>query len=154
MGLSKRVAAALGFAYARWDDAACLPVSPARTSRCRYECRSSPAIWSLGAGDEHRGRPAVLERRRGRAYDPEVVDAALQIGLESLRDCRDDVWEVVLTLEPPLPMSVSGPGLLRALGALGDYADLKLPERSGYARRVTRIVSAAAEIADLEPRTP
>ena len=47
-------------------------------------------------------------------------------------------------------MSVSGPGLLRALGALGDYADLKLPERSGYARRVTRIVSAAAEIADLD----
>jgi HD-GYP domain-containing protein (c-di-GMP phosphodiesterase class II) len=105
-------------------------------------------LWARETSDE--ATRQVLQRRRGHAYDPEVVDAALQIGAGNLRDYPDDLWGVVLTLEPPPPASVAGQGLLRALGALGDYADLKLPERSGYARRVTRVVSAAAEIAGLD----
>ena len=105
-------------------------------------------LWARETSNE--ATRQILQRRRGHAYDPEVVEAALQIGVENLRECRDDLWGVVLTLEPPPHLSVSGTGLLRTLGALGDYADLKLPERSGYTRRVTRIVSAAAAIADLD----
>ena len=151
MGLSRRVAAALGFAYARWDGRG-VPAGVAGTDipvsvRVSIVARDLE-LWARETSNE--ATRQVLERRRGHAYDPEVVDIALQIGAENLRDCRDDLWGMVLTLEPPPRMSVSGPGLLRALGALGDYADLKLPERSGYARRVTRIVSAAAEIADLD----
>ena len=151
MGLPRRVAAALGFAYARWDGRG-VPAGVAGTDipvsvRVSIVARDLE-LWVRETSNDATGQ--VLERRRGHAYDPEVVDMALQIGAENLRDCQDDLWGMVLTLEPPPRMSVSGPGLLRALGALGDYADLKLPERSGYARRVTRIVSAAAEIADLD----
>ncbi len=151
MGLSQRVATALGFAYARWDGRG-VPAGVAgedipMSVRVSIVARDLE-LWTRETSNE--ATRQVLERRRGHAYDPEVVDAALQIGAENLRDCQDDLWEVVLTLEPPPRMCASGPGLLRALGALGDYADLKLPERSGYARRVTRIVSTAAEIADLD----
>jgi response regulator RpfG family c-di-GMP phosphodiesterase/DNA-binding CsgD family transcriptional regulator len=151
MGLPQRVAAALGFAYARWDGRG-VPAGVAGTDipvsvRVSIVARDLE-LWARETSDV--AARQVLERRRGHAYDPEVVDAALQIGAGNLRQCQDDLWEVVLTLEPSPRMSVSGPVLLRALGALGDYADLKLPERSGYARRITRIVSAAAEIAELD----
>jgi response regulator RpfG family c-di-GMP phosphodiesterase len=33
---------------------------------------------------------------------------------------------------------------------LGDYADLKLPERAGHARRVARLASTVAEVANLD----
>jgi response regulator RpfG family c-di-GMP phosphodiesterase/DNA-binding CsgD family transcriptional regulator len=151
MGLPQRVAAALGFAYARWDGRGVpagvagedIPVS-VRVSIVARDLE----LWARETSNE--AARQVLERRRGHAYDPEVVDAALKIGAERLRHCQDDLWEVVLTMEPWPQMVVSGPELLRTLGALGDYADLKIPERSGYARRVTRVVAAAAEIADLD----
>lgn len=43
---------------------------------------------------------------------------------------------MVLALEPRAHRRLSGGALVRALGALGDFADLRMPERSGYARRV------------------
>lgn len=38
----------------------------------------------------------TLRRRRGRAYDPAVVDAALHVGQAALRDAREDdgLWSL------------------------------------------------------------
>jgi DNA-binding CsgD family transcriptional regulator len=92
----------------------------------------------------------VLVQRRGHAYDPTVVDAALDVGIDGLRaDDDDNLWQAILDAEPPPRVSVAGVPLSRALAALGDYADLKLPERVGHARRVGRLATAVAEIADL-----
>ena len=151
MGSPKRVAAALECAYARWDGRG-VPAGVAGTDipvsiRVSIVARDLE-LWARETSNEATWQ--VLERRRGHAYDPDVVDAALQIGVEHLRECEHDLWGVVLALEPPPQMSVAGLGLLRALGALGDYADLKLPERSGYSRRISRIASAAAGLAGLE----
>lgn len=55
-----------------------------------------------------------------------------------------------MALEPTPWMEVVGPQIRLAMGALGDFADLKAPEFSGHARRVTRIAAAAGEVLDLD----
>ena len=152
MGLPGRVADALAVAYARWDGRG-VPADVGETDipmsvRVSIVARDLE-LWARETGDEATCR--TLARRRGRAYDPEVVDAALDIGVEALRGGgADNLWERVLALEPQPQATMVGEALDRALGALGDFADLKLPERTGYARRVARLVSAAAEIANLD----
>lgn len=150
MSLPKGVADALGVAYARWDGRG-VPAGVAGESipmsvRVSIVARDLE-LWARETGDD--AVRQVLQRRRGHAYDPAVVDTALEIGTQQLRDCRDDLWEVVLAGEPSPWAHVAGAELLRALGALGDYADLKMPERTGYARRVARLASAAGRIAGL-----
>jgi HD-GYP domain-containing protein (c-di-GMP phosphodiesterase class II)/DNA-binding CsgD family transcriptional regulator len=153
LGLPGRVADALGVGYARWDGRGVpaglggqdIPLSV----RVSVVARDLD-LWNREMGGEVARK--VLQRRRGHAYDPTVVDAATGIGVPSLGESREDLWEVVLSLEPQPQQAVDGSHLLRALTALGDYADLKVPERSGYARRIARTVSAAADIANLDAR--
>ncbi|NNH68976.1 HD domain-containing protein [Nocardia uniformis] len=151
MGLPAGVADALEVAYARWDGRGVptgiggqdIPVSV----RVSIVARDAE-LWVREAGVDTARR--VLRERRGRAYDPDVVDAALGIGLETLCHYEDDLWDATLDLEPSPRLRVSGTDLLQALAALGDFADLKLPERSGYSRRVARIASRAGEVANLD----
>lgn len=150
LSLPDGVAAALGAAYARWDGrgvpaglaGADIPVS-IRVSIVARDVE----LWARETGPDAARR--VLEQRRGRAYDPAVVDAALGIGVEGVCDLASDLWPAVLDLEPTPATRVSGATLRRALAALGDYADLKLPERAGHARRVARLASTVAEVAGL-----
>jgi HD-GYP domain-containing protein (c-di-GMP phosphodiesterase class II) len=79
------------------------------------------------------------------------VDAALELPMSPPDDSTDgDLWQTVLAQEPKPRVTVSGTGLMRALAALGDYADLKVPERSGRARRVAHLAAAAAATADFD----
>ena len=150
MGLPDRVSVALGAAYARWDGRGVpaglagddIPVS-VRVSIVARDVE----LWARETG--HDAARHILQQRRGRAYDPAVVDAALKIGVEGLCDLGDELWQAVLDLEPDA-VWVSGGQLRRALAALGDYADLKLPERAGHARRVARLASTVAELANLD----
>lgn len=150
MGLSNGVSSALGVAYARWDGHGVprglaghdIPMA-VRVSIVARDVE----LWARETGS--RAAREVLEQRRGRAYDPAVVDAALEFGVDRLRDHSGDLWQMVLDLEPSPPRTVSGGQLRRALGALGDFADLKLPERAGHARRVARLTAAAVETAQL-----
>lgn len=150
MGLPTGVVAALGDAFARWDGRGVpadsgtdIPLSV----RVSIIARDTE-LWGREVGADAARR--VLEDRRGAAYDPTAVDVALGIGVEALLDNDEDVWDTLLDLEPVPHVRVSGPAQVRALGALGDFADLKLPERSGYSRRIARIVAAAAEAAGLD----
>ena len=153
MGLPSGVATALAVAYARWDGRGVpadvggeqIPLS-VRVSIVAHDLEVWTRETGVGAARQ------VLAERRGRAYDPDVIDAALGIGVENLRHSEDELWDVVLSLEPWPWLRASDAEISRALAALGDFADLKLPERSGYARRVTRIASAAGALADLEAR--
>ena len=151
IGLPDRVSAALGAAYARWDGRG-VPAGLAgddipMSVRVSIVARDVE-LWARDAG--HDAARQILEQRRGRAYDPAVVDAALDVGVECLRDVGEGLWQAVLDLEPDAAWWVSGVPLRRALAALGDYADLKLPERAGHARRVARLASKVAGIGDLD----
>jgi DNA-binding CsgD family transcriptional regulator len=152
MGLPSNVSAALEKAYARWDGKG-VPLDvggeavPA-SIRVSVVARDVE-LWEREFGSSH--AVDTMKKRRGRAYDPTVVDAALEIGLTELRRCDDDLWETVLGLEPDPWLEAVGPDIRSALRALGDFADLKVPEFTGHSRRVERIVTDAAKQAGLTP---
>ena len=90
------------------------------------------------------GRDATKQvalARRGKAFDPSVVDAFLSVaqkesfwrGLEQER-----VWDSVLSMEPEQsPLQYMGEEkLIDVALALADYADLKSPFQAGRSRRV------------------
>jgi HD-GYP domain-containing protein (c-di-GMP phosphodiesterase class II) len=150
MGLPDQVSSALGAAYARWDGRG-VPAGLAgddipMSVRVSIVARDIE-LWARETG--HDTARQILEQRRGHAYDPAVVDAALDVGVDGLCDLGDGLWQAVLDREPDAAW-LSGAPLRRALAALGDYADLKLPERAGHARRVARLASTVAGIASLD----
>ena len=87
----------------------------------------------------------VLRRRRGRAYDPAVVDAVLTTGLPRASVLVDDV----LRAEPEPVRRLDAGGLDRALAALGDFSDLRSRWTVGRSGRVARLAATAAELCGL-----
>lgn len=151
LGLPDRVSSALRAAYARWDGrgipAGLAGDDIAMSVRVSIVARDVE-LWARETG--HDATRQILAQRRGHAYDPAVVDAVLDVGIDELCDLGDGMWQAVLDLEPGAGWWVSGEPLHRALAALGDYADLKLPERAGHARRVARRAATVAEVAGLD----
>ena len=86
----------------------------------------------------------MLLARRGRAYDPRVVDAVLDAGGRILAALPEDPWEALLAAEP-LPVRVPAGSLDHLLEVVADFADGKLPCALGHARAVARSAHAAAE---------
>ena len=91
----------------------------------------------------------VARARRGKAFDPSVVDAFLSVaqkdsfwtGLEQER-----VWDSVLSMEPEQsPRRYMGEEkLIDVALALADYADLKSPFLAGRSRRVADLAERIA----------
>ncbi len=91
----------------------------------------------------------VALARRGKAFDPSVVDAFLSVaqkesfwrGLEQER-----VWDSVLSMEPEQsPYQYMGEEkLIDVALALADYADLKSPFLAGRSRRVADLAERIA----------
>jgi HD-GYP domain-containing protein (c-di-GMP phosphodiesterase class II) len=87
------------------------------------------------------GAERVARERRGKAFDPKVVDAFLATarqeefwaGLEHER-----VWDEVVALEPlGSPYRYVPPSRLDEVAlAFADYADMKAPHLAGHSRRV------------------
>ena len=94
----------------------------------------------------------MIRRRRGRAYDPEVVDTLLADAGALLEHERGDLWERLFALEPQ-PVRVSPARLDGLLEVMADFADLKMPAalgplpRRGRWRRAPRSSSASVTTA-------
>jgi HD-GYP domain-containing protein (c-di-GMP phosphodiesterase class II) len=146
MGLPSTVVEALAMAYARWDGHG-IPAGVGgeaipRALRIAVVARDIE-LWAHDSDASTAAR--TVRARRGKAYDPVVVDAALEIGVHELRRDDGDLWETVMRLEPQPMTTVSDEGIDAVLRALGDFADLKHPSRSGHSRRVQRIVADACQ---------
>jgi HD-GYP domain-containing protein (c-di-GMP phosphodiesterase class II) len=94
----------------------------------------------------------VAQKKRGTHFDPALVDVMSLHGAEIL-DGLDDVsaWDEVIALDPRLGQELSDDGLDRALEAIGNYADLKSPCRTGHARSVAAIAAEAGRALGLAP---
>jgi HD-GYP domain-containing protein (c-di-GMP phosphodiesterase class II) len=146
LGAGDGVLAALGDIYERWD------------GRGQPDGRRGQAL-GLAARVLHLanalevhlrvGGPgaalAMAAERRGRHFDPTLVDAVLAQGLTLLEPCQgQSVWDAFLAAEPaphrPLP-----PGGRKALAlAFAEYVDLKSPYTLGHSVGVARLCRAAA----------
>ena len=87
----------------------------------------------------------VARRKRGTHFDPELVDVFCRHSEEVLAGIDEvSAWDEVIALDPRLGLELSDDGLDQALEAIGDYADLKSPCRTGHARGVADVAAAAA----------
>ena len=99
-------------------------------------------LWTRRGGVE--AACAMIRRRGGRAYDPEVVDTLLADAGALLEHERGDLWERLFALEPQ-PVRVSSARLDGLLEVMADFADLKMPAALGHSRGVAALAAGAAQ---------
>lgn len=142
--LDERVALALEHGYERWDGKGYPDglVEDEIPLEIRIVTVARDADVSIRAGVDVR---RLIDSRRGKAYDPTVVDAFADIDAETI----EADWESVLDCEPEPIFQVSH--VDRALTVLADFADLKSPWTRGHSSRVAELAAAAGFEADLAP---
>lgn len=155
LGMSQEVQTALLSIFEQWDGSGPNGLSGESvpiTSRIVY------ATSLLEAFHRAAGRQAAIrlaEQRKGKAFDPSVVDAFLRLsqadafweGLE-----QESAWAAVLAMEPPsahryLPVEK----LEDVAVAFADFADLKSFYTTGHSRRVGDLAEGAARQMRLAP---
>lgn len=87
----------------------------------------------------------LTRERAGHAFDPEVAGCVVDngeaiLGLAAVRSS----WDEVLALEPEPRRLLNGDEMDRALAAMGRFADLVSPYRSGHSRGVAGLAADAA----------
>ena len=148
LGLPPGTVASLAHAYERWDGKGFpaglrgtdVPVAVRIVSVAR-----DVELFARLAPEES---PSILQARRGRAYDPAVVDAVL--AREGDRpefgavDGLEGAWEAVVDAEPA-PVAQLGPHEIdRGLEAVADFADLYSSWTRGRSPRVAELARDAA----------
>ena len=144
LGLSTRVRTALAQEQERWDGKG-LPdhlSGDALSIAKRVVSVAQDALVIAAAGGTAMD---IVRRRRGRAYDPTVVDAFLDIGGLDALDPASDAWVVGLAAEPAPVASIGLGGIDRFALACADFTDLKSPYLLGHSTRVAEIAVAAAD---------
>lgn len=94
----------------------------------------------------------VIGRRSGKAFDPEVVAAFLRHSDEILRapEHPGNIWFDVIAAEPRPWLMLDGPGIDRALSAIGLFTDMVSPYLTGHSSGVASLAAAAAGEAGLD----
>lgn len=102
------------------------------------------AYQTMVGGEEHAAR--VIRDRAGHAFDPEVAMVLSDNASEILATGNDtpSVWDSVLDAEPGPHLTLDSGGVDRALGALGDFADMVSPSLVGHSSGVARLAGEAA----------
>ena len=147
LGLGDDVRLALGHAYERWDGKGYpaglageeTPLAVRVVSAARDAELWSREGWATAA--------VMLDRRRGRAHDPAVVDALLTDGERWLAEIGDDPCSAVLDAEPAPVHMIDD--LDQALTALAHFTDLKSRYFRGHSTGVARLAADAARCAGL-----
>ena len=92
----------------------------------------------------------VVEERSGGAFDPRIAGLLVADAQEILSlDAGTSVWEPILGCEPAPNLALTGAAIDRALGAMGDFADLASSFLVGHSAGVSRLATLAAETAGL-----
>jgi HD-GYP domain-containing protein (c-di-GMP phosphodiesterase class II) len=144
--LRAEVARALGQVTTRWDGKG---IPGDRGEEISRPLRIVRVAHDFVAIAHVRDRDAALEalsRRRGRGYDPQVVDAALA-GPEALLRAAEvpDAFGRVIDAEPQPVATISRAGIEMVARAFGEFVDLKLAFLTGHSTRVAELAATAAE---------
>lgn len=148
IGLGGTVLRALGFTFERWDGKGLpngiageeIPAS-CRIAIVARDFELLNRVW----GPETATR--ILRERKGKAYEPRVLEAALRHGPRLLAETEDgSLWETVLEAEPGPPMTVDEARVDGVLSAFAHFADLKSPFLHGHSTGVAELAERAANI--------
>ncbi len=151
LGLGARARRGLAHGLERWDGHG-MPRGIAgeaieRSARIVFLARDVDVLYrAVGAGEA----AAIVHRRRGRSYDPAVVDAFERCRGDLDEDLETDaVWERVMEAEPEPRVAVPASGLDGLLEVFADFVDVKSPYTLGHSRAVAALAAAAAPAAGL-----
>lgn len=146
LGFEPGIIRNLGQIYERWDGRG-LPrklrheaIAPA----VRIVTLAQDVIVLLAARGEAACREAIRSRR-GKIYDPRLVDLLLK-DLPRFLDGldRDVSWQEVLDGEPGPQAEFTESEFDEACLAIADFADIKSPYTGGHSRAVAELADAAA----------
>jgi HD-GYP domain-containing protein (c-di-GMP phosphodiesterase class II) len=147
LGLPASMQGLFGYLVERWDGKGLpgrargeeipLPVRIAAVAR-------DAAFQRLLGGAEFAA--GVVRKRAGGAFDPAVATPLADAAAELLDlDADASAWEQTLAGEPGPPLTLEGEVIDRALGAMGDFADLASPYLVGHSAGVAELATAAAQ---------
>jgi HD-GYP domain-containing protein (c-di-GMP phosphodiesterase class II) len=141
------VARALGQLMSRWDgNGVPAGVAGAEISRPLRIVRVAHDLVALAGARDPPAAIAALRRRRGRGYDPEIVDAALAEPDALLRAAdAHDAWERVIAVEPEPVATIPSAGLDTVARAFGEFVDLKVGFLRGHSIRVAALAAAGMQ---------
>jgi HD-GYP domain-containing protein (c-di-GMP phosphodiesterase class II) len=88
---------------------------------------------------------AVARERAGSQFDPGVVEAFCAHAADVLGPASAPGWTAVMASEPGLAAPLDDDGLDRALEAIADFTDAKLPYAAGHSRRVADLAANAGD---------
>jgi HD-GYP domain-containing protein (c-di-GMP phosphodiesterase class II) len=152
LGLPASMQGLFGYLVERWDGKG-LP------GRARHEdiplpvriasvARDAAFQHMLGGAEFAAG---VVRRRSGGAFDPAVAIPMADAAAELLAlDSDGSAWEETLACEPGPWLTLEGEAIERALGAMGDFADLASPYLVGHSAGVAELAAAAGQQCRLE----
>jgi HD-GYP domain-containing protein (c-di-GMP phosphodiesterase class II) len=102
------------------------------------------ALQRMIGGAEYAAR--VVKERAGGAFDPAIAARLVQEAGDILAfDDGQSAWDALLAAEPAPRMMLRGDAIDRALGAMGDFADLLSKYLVGHSAGVARLAGAAAQ---------
>ncbi|TKW80076.1 MAG: HD domain-containing protein, partial [Bradyrhizobium icense] len=146
LGFAPHVVRNLGQLYARWDGEG-IPAGlkgEAITPAVRVVTLAQDAIT---LDDAHGLSRCVelLKRRRGKIYDPRMVDcfaASAEKFMAAL--ATRSSWQAVLDIEPEPHGRLEPSAIDEMFLALADFIDIKSPFTSGHSRAVAELAAGAA----------
>ncbi|MGW0035960.1 HD domain-containing phosphohydrolase [Gordonia sp. NPDC003376] len=145
IGLGENVAHAVGYTVERFDGRG-LPAGAAG-DEIPIAMRVAQLADMVEVHDRTvgvAGAVAMVRRRRGGQFDPQVADAFLGSPADALPSLDTDLWIRALDLAPDAERRLHDPEIDTLLQAIGDFADLKCPFLLGHSRNVAALVADAA----------
>jgi HD-GYP domain-containing protein (c-di-GMP phosphodiesterase class II) len=151
LGLGDEVCGPLQQWFTRWDGSG-VPdgVGGDDVARC---VRLFHLADCVEVAHQRRGIGAAIElarSRRGKQFDPEVVDAFCALGADLFEGLDETVdWPTVIGQDPRLQRRLTESGLDAALEAIADFTDLRSRSRTGHSRAVALLAERAGELCGL-----
>jgi HD-GYP domain-containing protein (c-di-GMP phosphodiesterase class II)/DNA-binding CsgD family transcriptional regulator len=151
LGLDDQVCRPLQQVFARWDGKGVpghLGGSDIALSMRLFHLADTVEVHHRANGTD--GAIDVARARRGKHFDPEVVDAFCAVAGDVLGDPADEPdWRTIVEQDATLQRRLTESELDAALEAIADFTDLRSPARGGHSRCVAELVGRAATEAGL-----
>jgi putative nucleotidyltransferase with HDIG domain len=153
IGLGDSVLLALACAFERWDGKGLpngiageqIPVS-CRVAIVARDFELLSRTW----GPEQARK--LMSARRGKAYEPRVLEAAIELGPRLMAQVEDGaLWDAVLKAEPGPHMTIEEARTDDVLRAFAHFVDLKSPFLHGHSTGVAELAESAAHAIGLDP---
>ena len=146
LGLGANVCDSLQQAFARWDGKGVPSGVGGEDISLPMRLFHLADIVEVFARDG--GATAAVEMarsRRGKHFDPAVVDAFCPIASDILGPSTDELdWQGLLADDPTLRRRLNDTELDAGLEAIADFTDLRSPSRAGHSRAVAALAAQAA----------